>query len=85
MEEFLEECIKEVVYNLLGSHGDHRSLIYLAQSLMGLERVLQYNLRNNKYQEVLSILSGTGNTELIYSYLCESLLHCPQTSVDTII
>ena len=87
-QQRVEDCIrnnKDVVYNLLGSHGDQRSLIYLAQSLRDLERVLQYNLRNNNYQEVLALLSETGDTELIYRYLGELLLHCPQASVDTLI
>ena len=75
----------DVVYNLLGSHGDQRSLLYLAQSLHDLERVLEYNLRNKKYSEVVSLLSQSGDTELLYSYLPELIQPCPQLSVETLI
>ena len=43
------KCIKEnreVVYNLLGQHGDMRSLVYLAGLLNDTERVIRYNLAN---------------------------------------
>ena len=87
-QQRVEDCIrnnKDVVYNLLGSHGDQRSLVHLAQSLRDLDRVLQYNMRNNKHEEVLSILSETGDTELIYSYLGELVLPCPKQSIDMLI
>jgi len=95
-EEFLallrqsrvEECIKnnkEVVYNLLGSHGDQRSLVYLAQALYDTERVVQYNLRNKQYEAVLSILSSAANVELFYSYCPVLLQNLPSQTIDCLI
>ena len=87
-QQRVEDCIrnnKDVVYNLLGSHGDQRSLIHLAKSLRDMDKVLQYNMRNNKYEEVLSLLSETGDPELIYSYLGELVRPCPELSVETLI
>ena len=66
-EEFLsllsltrvEDCIrnnKEVVYNLLGSHGDSKSLVHLAELLHDTDRVIQYNLSNKQFSSVLTLL-----------------------------
>ena len=46
------------------SHGDQRSLIYLALALRDTDRAVQYNLMNKQYQAVLSILTTEANPEL---------------------
>ena len=67
-EEFLallrqprvEECMKnnkDTVYALLGSHGDQRNLVYIAQALRDTDRLVQYNLRNKQFSAVLTILT----------------------------
>ena len=67
-EEFLallrqprvEECMKnnkDTVYSLLGSHGDQRNLVYIAQALRDTDRLVQYNLRNKQFSAVLTILT----------------------------
>ena len=51
----VRECIshnKEVVYSLLGSHGDTQSLVTIASQLRDQERVVQYSLQEGKHQEV---------------------------------
>ena len=55
------ECIKnnkEVVYNLLGSHGDTRSLLFLAGLLQDTDKSIQYNLSIKDYSSVLTILNS---------------------------
>jgi len=87
-QQRVEECIrnnKEVVYSLLGSHGDQRSLVYLAQALRDTDRVVQYNLRNKQYQAVLSILTTEANPELFYSYCPVLLQSLPKQTVDTLV
>jgi len=87
-QQRVEECIKnnkEVVYSLLGSHGDKRSLVYLAQVLRDTERVVQYNLRNKQYQAVLSILTSEADPEMFYSYCPLLLQSLPKETVDTLV
>jgi len=87
-QQRVEECIKnnkEVVYSLLGSHGDKRSLVYLAQVLRDTERVVQYNLRNKQYQAVLSILTAEADPEMFYSYCPLLLQSLPKETVDTLV
>jgi len=87
-QQRVEECIKnnrEVVYSLLGSHGDQRSLVYLAQAMRDTDRVVQYNLRNKQYQAVLSILTAEANPELFYSYCPVLLQSLPKQTVDTLV
>ena len=72
-EEFLsllrqprgEECMKnnkDTVYALLGSHGDQRNLVYIAQALRDTDRLVQYNLRNKQFPTVLTILTQVSSS-----------------------
>jgi len=95
-EEFLallrqprvEECMKnnkDTVYSLLGSHGDQRNLVYIAQALRDTDRLVQYNLRNKQFSAVLTILTQEADPELFYTY-CPTLMNeIPQKTVDTLI
>ena len=67
------------------SHGDQRSLIYLALALRDTDRAVQYNLMNKQYQAVLSILTTEANPELFYSYCPVLLQSLPMQTVDTLV
>ena len=81
----VEKCIKEnkeVVYNLLGSHGDMRSLVHLAEILHDTERVIRYNLANKQFDKVLELLASAGDQRLVYTH-CHALLSSdPARTVD---
>ena len=81
----VEKCIKEnkeVVYNLLGSHGDMRSLVHLAEILNDTERVIRYNLANKQFDKVLELLASAGDQRLVYTH-CHALLSSdPARTVD---
>ena len=82
------ECIKnnkEVVYNLLGSHGDTRSLLFLAGLLQDTDKSIQYNLSIKDYSSVLTILNSENNPELVYKY-CPVLIQAePERTVNNLI
>ena len=83
-----EMCIKEnkeVVYNMLGSHGDVRSLVNIAEILNDTERVIRYNLANKQYVKVLELLAAADDQELVYSHCYVLLTSDPVTTVDKLI
>ena len=83
-----EMCIKEnkeVVYNMLGSHGDVRSLVNIAEILNDTERVIRYNLANKQYVKVLDLLAAADDQELVYSHCYVLLTSDPVTTVDKLI
>ena len=88
------ECIKEnkeVVYNLLGQHGDMRSLVHLAGLLNDTERVIQYNLANKQFDKVLDLLASVWDQKeqekqkLVYSHCLVLLTSDPVSTVDKLI
>ena len=81
----VEKCIKEnkeVVYNLLGSHGDMRSLVYLAERLNDTESVIRYNLANKQFDKVLNLLASSKDQKLIYTHCHVLLASDPVRTVD---
>ena len=84
----VDKCIrenKEVVYNLLGSHGDMRSLVYLADRLNDTERVIRYNLANKQFDKVLDLLASSGDKDkdkLLYTQCHVLLASDPVRTVD---
>ena len=84
----VDKCIrenKEVVYNLLGSHGDMRSLVYLADRLNDIERVIRYNLANKQFDKVLDLLASSGDKDkdkLLYTHCHVLLASDPVRTVD---
>ena len=81
----VEKCIKEnkeVVYNLLGSHGDMRSLVHLADKLNDTERVIRYNLANKQFDKVLNLLASSKDQKLIYTHCHVLLASDPIRTVD---
>ena len=85
--EKVEKCIKEnkeVVYNLLGSHGDMRSLVHLAEILHDKEKVIRYNLANKQFDKVLNLLSSASEDDrkLVYTHCNVLLASDPEKTVD---
>ena len=82
------DCIKnnkEVVYNLLGSHGDTRSLLFLAGLLQDTDKCIQYNLSIKDYTSVLTILNSENSPELVYKY-CPVLIQAePERTVNNLL
>jgi len=73
------------MYSLLGSHGDQRNLLYIAQALRDTDRLVQYNLRNKQYGAVLAILAQEGDPELLYTYCPTLMAEIPEETVDTLL
>lgn len=95
-EEFLallrqprvEDCVKnnkETVYALLGSHGDQKNLVHIAQTLRDTDRLVQYSLRDQDWSAVLSILAREGDPELLYTYCPVLMDHVPEQTVDMLL
>ena len=82
----VEDCIRnnrDVVYNLLGSHGDTKSLVHLATLLRDTDKVIQYKLATQQITEVLSLLAS--DPGLVYQYCPVLLQHDHQATITTLI
>uniref|UniRef100_T1JMS9 Pep3/Vps18 beta-propeller domain-containing protein n=1 Tax=Strigamia maritima TaxID=126957 RepID=T1JMS9_STRMM len=78
------DCInnnKNVVYNLISSHGDQETLIHVAFLMKDYERLISYQIDNRNFCEALKILEKYKNPELFYQYSPVLMQSCPKETV----
>jgi len=57
---FLQECVSDnrnLVYELIASHGDVEDMVFFAELMRDFERVITHHLQQDDYPSALQVLS----------------------------
>lgn len=80
----IKECVshnKNVVYDLIASHGDVEDLVFFAALMQDYEKVISHHIQYDNYKAALGLLEKQTDVELFYKF---SPLLIQYTPVETV-
>lgn len=81
----IKECVsnnRQVIYDLISSHGDIEDLMYFARLMADFERVINHYIQHEYYQRALEILTEQDQIELYYKFSPVLIQHIPHDTVN---
>ncbi|CAG0920519.1 unnamed protein product [Notodromas monacha] len=84
VKEAVSEC-KNVIYELLSSHGDSENLVFFAAEMRDFAKVLTHHITRGNYSLALDVLGKHGSVDAFYKHTAALLTAAPRQTVDLLI
>ncbi|GAB1602836.1 vacuolar protein sorting-associated protein 18 homolog [Argonauta hians] len=85
-QSIIKECVcnnRQVIYDLIASHGDVEDLIYFARLMKDFERVISHYIQHEYYKIALEVLNEQNQMELFYKFSPVLMQHIPVETVNS--
>ncbi|XP_052823980.1 vacuolar protein sorting-associated protein 18 homolog [Octopus bimaculoides] len=83
-QSIIKECVcnnRQVIYDLIASHGDVEDLMYFARLMKDFERVISHYIQHEYYKVALEVLNEQNQMELFYKFSPVLMQHIPVETV----